>query len=611
MGRRRAARCAFASLLLLASCATERSTPTATALAPSDGTIVRVGSALWVASPDDRSVDVVDASTMRTTSRTETDGTPARLLAVGRRVLASFADRPSLAVLSGGSSPSPIAVPCAATSGLATWTSGGRTFGAAACPVDARVAIVDLDRDSAIGWLSAPNRTTAVTVDGRDLVAAGAMGELRRWPLGAVADAGVADGSGPGELAVRGRRGDVWVLRGRRSSQLRTIVPSPAGAVAAYQVVDSERAADPTDPADTGSYAAVIKGNARVEPAVSGWCPHQYSDVADASHALAGPSALAVDAARRRLWVVGEYTGNVLVLDCAAPARLVDGVRRAVVLASFDVGVGARGIVLSADGDTAWVDSAFDHSVVRLRMSNRPEPVARELGTLTLSPDAEQGRRSFHDATDVHLTPNRVVSCASCHTDGGDDGLSWRISTKDIARKYRRSMPLWALVPERDTGGVLHWDAGFTSLDTLTTETIHQLLGGDALMVDRSAIAQWLSELSAPPAAEAAASAPAEVEAGRVLFEGAAGCATCHTGASGSDGKLHDVTSRSTDPDGVMARVRTPRLVGLAGRSPYLHDGRALTIEDVLTDNPGDRHGVTSTLTDEQRAALVAYLESR
>jgi len=44
---------------------------------------------------------------------------------------------------------------------------------------------------------------------------------------------------------------------------------------------------------------------------------------------------------------------------------------------------------------------------------------------------------------------------------------------------------------------------------------------------------------------------------------------------------------------------------------PYLHDGSAPTLFEVLTTrNPNDQHGVTSSLTSAQRADLVAFLLS-
>ena len=55
----------------------------------------------------------------------------------------------------------------------------------------------------------------------------------------------------------------------------------------------------------------------------------------------------------------------------------------------------------------------------------------------------------------------------------------------------------------------------------------------------------------------------------------------------------------------------TPTLIEIWRTAPYLHDGSAGTLGDVLTTaNPHDRHGKTSHLRSAQIDDLVAYLLS-
>ena len=55
----------------------------------------------------------------------------------------------------------------------------------------------------------------------------------------------------------------------------------------------------------------------------------------------------------------------------------------------------------------------------------------------------------------------------------------------------------------------------------------------------------------------------------------------------------------------------TPKLIEIYRVAPYLHDGRAATLREVITKfNPGDRHGATSNLTEQEIDDLVAYLKS-
>ena len=58
-----------------------------------------------------------------------------------------------------------------------------------------------------------------------------------------------------------------------------------------------------------------------------------------------------------------------------------------------------------------------------------------------------------------------------------------------------------------------------------------------------------------------------------------------------------------------LTGLDTPTLKGIWETAPYLHDGSAATLLDVLTaQNRNDRHGVTSTLDDVELGQLVAYL---
>jgi len=62
---------------------------------------------------------------------------------------------------------------------------------------------------------------------------------------------------------------------------------------------------------------------------------------------------------------------------------------------------------------------------------------------------------------------------------------------------------------------------------------------------------------------------------------------------------------------GPLPGFDTPTLRGLWASAPYLHDGRAETLTEVLTTyNPDDRHGRTSHLTAAQIEDLVTFLRS-
>ena len=104
-------------------------------------------------------------------------------------------------------------------------------------------------------------------------------------------------------------------------------------------------------------------------------------------------------------------------------------------------------------------------------------------------------------------------------------------------------------------------------------------------------------------------------QAGKRIF-GRLNCATCHSGNDFTDsalGAVHDIdtirphTGRRLGQ--TITGLDTPTLKGLWETAPYLHDGSAATLLDVITTaNPNDMHGKTSGLTSVEQRQLVDYL---
>jgi cytochrome c peroxidase len=101
------------------------------------------------------------------------------------------------------------------------------------------------------------------------------------------------------------------------------------------------------------------------------------------------------------------------------------------------------------------------------------------------------------------------------------------------------------------------------------------------------------------------------------VFERAdTGCATCHappryTGSRLDSSVTHDVGTAGGPDEPLGPALDTPSLRALWDSAPYLHDGSAPTLRDVLTTrNPTNRHGRTLHLTGEELADLIAFLMS-
>ena len=96
---------------------------------------------------------------------------------------------------------------------------------------------------------------------------------------------------------------------------------------------------------------------------------------------------------------------------------------------------------------------------------------------------------------------------------------------------------------------------------------------------------------------------------GNKIFQ-KAGCVTCHPPPLYTDLNKYDVgTGKERDKD---RPFDTPTLIEVWRTAPYLYDGRAASIKEVLTKfNPDDKHGATSNLSEKQINDLAEFVLSQ
>ena len=228
-------------------------------------------------------------------------------------------------------------------------------------------------------------------------------------------------------------------------------------------------------------------------------------------------------------------------------------------------------------------------------------------GTISLGtqPEADAARRGeliFHDATHAF---QRWHSCASCHANEGRiDGLRWDFLADGIgnAKDTMNLVNFHHTEPQNRRATVA------TALECTRggLQSTNMLVPTEQEVTDLFAYLTSLTPVPSPhrlPDGELTELA----RQGQTLFEGKAKCVTCHRGPYFTDQRMHNVGVLSAnEPDG---RYDTPSLVETYRTAPYLHDGRALTLKDVLTThNQNHRHGQTESLTEAEIDALVAYV---
>ena len=563
-----AAPLALASLIVTAfGCTTEPSLEHAS----TGNTIVVSDGSLWLTSPDDDALVSLDLATLEERERFAIEGAPERLLVHSDgRLWVTLGLASAVAIVDDGAV-TRHAVPCGGTHDLAERADGSVVV---SCPHDDRVVALE-----ATGAL----RQTA-EVPGRPLALA-ALDDRLHVGLQGIGGVGVLDG----ELALI-EETVLERVEGVHASHPSAFAVDPRrGLVGTYERVEHD--ADRDRPPAIGGYGSVVDDTPRIDPRLHGACGGSYAQFDGGAFVFSGPSGSAWgDGA---LWVTHRQTDNVALVRCSGTATVIEAHR---------VGRGPRGVVVHEG--RAYVDVGFDHAVAILERGAE-SPVLerrRSLGETRMDALALRGRDLFHDAVDIHLTPSGVVTCATCHPGGGDDGLSWFIHTPAVDRKLRRTPPAWRA---RAATAPYHWDASIPDIGALGRETIHELMEGDGLLVDYEALAAYLDQVPAPsPRPVVVAS---QATRGAEVFA-AAGCADCHPGG-GSDGETHRVLAPSDDADARMEVVDTPTLEAVRARAPYLHDGRAPTLRSVLTDH-GAEHGAPGILGGADLDALLAYLES-
>jgi DNA-binding beta-propeller fold protein YncE/cytochrome c553 len=311
------------------------------------------------------------------------------------------------------------------------------------------------------------------------------------------------------------------------------------------------------------------------------------------------PRAIAWDSAHDALYVAGMGTDSILQIKNASQVGIAEGL--SATLTSGKDKCGPDGLAVTADGNVlVWC--SFTRNVERVdfinakgelatgtKMNPGPQLVASSLGE-----KQHQGMVLFHSAEPA-ISQRGALACATCHPDGRDDGLSWKIEKNTL------QTPLLA-------GRVLgthpyKWDGGDKDLTTSLATTMRRLGGFGLDKTQTEALSAYLEALPAPRAPTRDVD---QVARGKKVFDSAeVGCRGCHDGSTYTDQVTHKFNGST------LVEADTPSLIGLAASAPYFHDGSAATLEALLRDR-GAVHGMAETakLSDQQINDLIAFLET-
>jgi mono/diheme cytochrome c family protein len=302
-------------------------------------------------------------------------------------------------------------------------------------------------------------------------------------------------------------------------------------------------------------------------------------------------------------------TERGVLVACEGQSHVVeverDDLGWAHVISRFEVGRGPSALAALPDRKQAIAWSRFDRKAALLPMkdlglegsilakprSRDPERTKVIARAHPIDERTSRGAEIFHRTGDPKIS-RAGVACATCHPDGGDDGIVWM-----APGGKRRTLALAGNVfPERTSYG---WLGAEKSIATRIAATIERLQGKGLKPEDVDALSAYLFSLPAQRSERATEAAAAH---GAEIFRSSrAGCTSCHVvGASLSDRQAHDV--------GSGAAFVTPSLVGVGGRRALFHDGRYADFEALLRGAKG--MGGAAELDDAERADLAAFLRT-
>ena len=336
--------------------------------------------------------------------------------------------------------------------------------------------------------------------------------------------------------------------------------------------------------------------------------------------AVSDPHGVALTPNERRLVVSSSGTHELLVyrvgdlpfIGAGGPGDLIDEKLMRDKDLFYRIPVGGRPMAVRAlaDNQRVLVSNHLNDELQIVDVESKKLIDAISLGEKP-SDSSEQGivHRGMEIFYDGQRSLDQWYSCASCHLDGGSNSRPMDTWNDGSALTVKTVLPLHGVV---DTAPWT-WHGWQTELDeSIQNSFTDTMQGKEASAEDVKALRAYLASITVPPNPfrTEAGELTEDAQAGRKLFESSeTACATCHSGPTFSDGLNHDV-GLGSDSDKYPTH-NTPSLIGTYRKVRWLHDGRAKTLESLLTQyHSPEKVSGAAQLSDDQVRALIAYLKS-
>jgi YVTN family beta-propeller protein len=323
--------------------------------------------------------------------------------------------------------------------------------------------------------------------------------------------------------------------------------------------------------------------------------------------AVGDPHGVAFTADGRRLAVAAAGTHELLLLDVdhvpwtgGDPGDLIDPALRDGEHAMRRVPLGGRPTtVVLLEGARLAVSNYLLDAVQVVDADAGRVVRTVPLGSPGKPSPARQGEALFYDATRSH---NQWFSCHTCHAAGHTCGLTFDTLNDDSYGNPKLTPTLRNVTKT----GPWTWHGWQKDLAAGVKKSITETMFGPPPTGEEvKAIVAFLGTLDHPPNPTEATEA---TKRGEALFRGKANCIRCHKGEQYTSEGVYDVGLES---DGSPYRLwNPPSLRGLWDRGPYLHDGRAKSLDELLQTHHQPEKLGGKALTEREQRELVAFLRS-
>jgi len=345
----------------------------------------------------------------------------------------------------------------------------------------------------------------------------------------------------------------------------------------------------------------------------------------EANNYFADPAGIVVDPAGRRAFVASGGGDVVTVVDLERLAGWLEKADRATkreaiydmslspeyVTARIPTERNPKQLALSPDGGTLFVAERLADSILMVDAKRLVAQGRIVLGDGGLNDPIRRGERVF---TKAGYTFQNQFSCRSCHPDGHVDGLSYDFDTSGIGDNLLDNRSLMGVAGTEP----FKWNGKNPTLEVQCGPRFARVLMRTDPIPQKELLDLTTYIKSLPPHRVATRSADGTLtpsqERGKAIFFATRTpdgkeipyerrCSTCHRPPLYSVRLSFDV--------GTGGLFDTPHLLGIATTAPYLHDGRAQTLEELWTTyNTNDMHGVSSYMNKIQLNDLIEFLKT-